>query len=1120
MLALFFGLSLASPGKLPTCRPIPFPLVTTRMTRFRNLAVPALWLLGAAVGVAALFYLFALLVRPDMQAEPRQYSDEELAEAKELRDNRINIENPLVVAQAVDYAEGASGRWWPKNEAPVLRELAAEGNVPPVEERVGPEPLVLEGPDGIGNYGGTWYTVANPGEVVIAHRYSGATLLRWSPEGYPIVPHLARDWEVSEDGRVYTVHLRRGVRWSDGHPFTADDILYWWEDMEYFGITPSYMRIGPNVGTVRKIGNYTVEYAFPEPHGLFDTHLARAIDFARPKHYLEQFHPEKGDDELIAEKLAALRLASRRALYNRLVTPFNPEHPRLWPWVPRTHQRSSPFVFFRNPYFWAVDSEGNQLPYLDRLLFDIKSPGMIRLTLASGDISMQHLQVAYEDYTMLMEQREANGYEVYHWYPGTRSPWTVFPNLNRRIVPGQPETKHKHRLLNDLRFRRALSLALNREQIIRAEYNGQGEPAQLSPGPESPNHHPGLYKAATEFRPDEANRLLDELDLDGRDREGFRTFPDGMRMYFFLHVSDFTGTGPAQFLIDHWAAVGVRVILRYQNRSLFQAEQNSFSHDLSVWTGDSDFYPVVAPRNFLPFNHHSFYAPAYGLWYAHGGLHGDPRAAQRRGIEPVKGHPLREAIEIYEEVVRISDSDKRDERFKAILDIAEENLWHITVSSPPPGLAIVQKGFRNVPRTALKGWNFYAPANTGIETYFYDEPRESAGAVSQIRRAMTTIEPDPALYGIPGDEERSGFGGFIRFLVWGSIALAGALVGFRHPYIGRRLLIMVPTLLIISVISFAIIQLPPGDFLTARITHLEMEGDEAAIQAIRDLKAMFHYDQPQVERYLRWMGIYWFFTFDGSDQGLLQGNLGRSMQDGEFVNDLVGDRILLTVLISALTILFTWAFAIPAGIYSAVRQYSIGDYILTFIGFIGMCIPNFLLALVLMFLAEVWFGLNVSGLFSAEYVAQPDWTLGKFMDLMQHIWVPVIVLGTAGTAGMIRVMRANLLDELRKPYVITARAKGVRPMKLLFKYPVRLALNPFISGIGGIFPQLVSGGAIVAMVLSLPTVGPLMLSALLNQDMYLAGSMLMVLSLLGVLGTLVSDLLLLWIDPRIRLTGK
>jgi ABC-type dipeptide/oligopeptide/nickel transport system permease component len=243
------------------------------------------------------------------------------------------------------------------------------------------------------------------------------------------------------------------------------------------------------------------------------------------------------------------------------------------------------------------------------------------------------------------------------------------------------------------------------------------------------------------------------------------------------------------------------------------------------------------------------------------------------------------------------------------------------------------------------------------------------------------------------------------------------------------------------------------------------------------------------------------------------------MQDQKSVNDIVGDRILLTILISIGTILLTWAMAIPIGIYSAVRQYSAGDYLFTFLGFIGMCVPSFLLALLLMFFSAKVLGVSVSGLFSSQYGAQPEWDWPKVVDLSKHIWVPIVVLGVGGTAWMIRVMRANLLDELKKPYVTTARAKGVRPMKLLLKYPVRIAINPFISGIGGLFPQLVSGGAIVAMVLSLPTVAPLMLDALMAEDMYLAGSMLMVLSLLGVLGTLVSDLLLLWLDPRIRMQG-
>jgi ABC-type dipeptide/oligopeptide/nickel transport system permease component len=345
----------------------------------------------------------------------------------------------------------------------------------------------------------------------------------------------------------------------------------------------------------------------------------------------------------------------------------------------------------------------------------------------------------------------------------------------------------------------------------------------------------------------------------------------------------------------------------------------------------------------------------------------------------------------------------------------------------------------------------------------------------------------------------------------------------KHPFVGRRLLIMIPTLLVISIMVFIIIQLPPGDFLTTKLMQLAESGDPADFQRRGELVEMFHTDRPQLEQYCRWVGFYWFFPhkddkgktviFNPADTGLLQGNMGRSMEDNRQINELVGDRIMLTLVMSLATIIVTWAVALPIGILSAVKQYSITDHVLTLIGFIGMCVPSFLLALVLTEQA------GVSGLFSPRFAAQPEWNWPKMVDLLKHLWIPVVVLGVGGTASMIRIMRANLLDELKRPYVMTAMAKGVRPMKLLIKYPVRLAINPFVSGIGALFPQLISGGAIVSIVLALPTVGPMMISALQTEDMYLAGSMLVVLSLLGIIGTLVSDLLLLWIDPRIRFEG-
>jgi ABC-type dipeptide/oligopeptide/nickel transport system permease component len=327
-------------------------------------------------------------------------------------------------------------------------------------------------------------------------------------------------------------------------------------------------------------------------------------------------------------------------------------------------------------------------------------------------------------------------------------------------------------------------------------------------------------------------------------------------------------------------------------------------------------------------------------------------------------------------------------------------------------------------------------------------------------------------------------------------------------------------MLVVSVLVFALVQLPPGDFAQMRVMRLEMEGTPASEELAAELRRTFRLDEPMTQRYLRWMGFQWFATFAPADEGLLQGNLGLSMEHEKSAREVIGDRVVLTVFISVAALAFAWAVALPMGIYSAVRQYSPGDYALTLLGFLGVSVPSFLLAVVVMYLAKRLLGINVLGLFSPEFATMPGWSWAKFLDLLQHVWLPVVVLGAGSAAGMMRVMRANLLDELRKPYVTTARAKGVRPLPLLLKYPVRLALNPFVSGLGGLFPQLVSGGAIVAMVLSLPMIGPTLFDALIAEDVYLAGSMLMLLSLLGAVGTLVSDLALLWLDPRIRLGAQ
>lgn len=323
-------------------------------------------------------------------------------------------------------------------------------------------------------------------------------------------------------------------------------------------------------------------------------------------------------------------------------------------------------------------------------------------------------------------------------------------------------------------------------------------------------------------------------------------------------------------------------------------------------------------------------------------------------------------------------------------------------------------------------------------------------------------------------------------------------------YLVKRIWYGLIAIFAVSILSFVIIQLPPGDYVTSYIANLETQGVQVRADEAQALREQYGLGQPMYVQYGRWISQ------------IIQGNFGMSFQYRIPVVEVIGERLLLTIILALGSVFFIWITAIPIGIFSAVRQYSIQDYLATTIGFIGLAVPDFLLALVLMYFAWDWFNFSVGGLFSAEYAVAP-WSWGRIVDLLQHMIIPIIVLGTSGTASLIRITRANLLDELRKPYVVTARAKGMSEWRLIMKYPVRLALNPIISLTAYILPFIVSGSIIVSVVLSLPTLGPVLLRSLLSQDMFLAGSIILMIGVMTVIGTLLSDILLAIVDPRVRL---
>ncbi|CAK8725596.1 ABC-type dipeptide/oligopeptide/nickel transport system, permease component [Candidatus Electrothrix aarhusensis] len=1112
------------------------------MSMFPAIGGIVLRLFLGVTSLLLLFFFCSVLFSPSLTtntASSSFSSDQKAREAElaVLEDQSVDPDHIMRVQVDVDYSEGKNAAWYPKEESPILTSLVEKGELPPVAKRVGEEPLVLKGLHGVSNYGGTMYRLNGfPGP-----RVTPIHLVRFSPQGFPLVPNVAKSWSISKDGRRFTFTLRKGMKWSDGHPFTSADILYWWEreqcdkSVSPDGPMSKYLHRGKPM-TVEAPDPQTVVFAFADPYFTFLATLASSAGYymtQSPRHFLLLYHPELGDQQRIQDVMQRHNLISKRAVY--MMVRNRVERPSIAPWIRRTEQITPPDTMVRNPYYWGVDTEGRQLPYMDRMVATEKSKDMVVISAAQGEVTVQARYLRNEDYTLLMRQRQTYGYQLHHWTNGGGSTWAMAFNLNRRVPQGDREAADKAKLLADKRFRQALSLAVDRQTIIQALFGGKGSPHAVGPASTSPFHFSTLQQNYSRFDSAKAEEMLDTIGLTERDPDGFRRFPGGPSLLFDINYCAFTGEGAGQFIVEDWRQIGIHARMRAQDRSLFYVEKVAGIHDISVWGGYGAYFPLLDLRYYCPLNSESNFAIRNATWYTSGGMFN--KGGTVRGTPLAKEHPLYQALLLNEQIKQAPTFTERRTLFGELLKLTEENVYVLNITTPLPTLAVVKNGVKNVPLKGVYSWPFQSPANLGLETWCYAEPKMSAAEIRDITHELSHITPVRPLHGIGVQQPEqptpsapavttplsrsaaSLIGPLIRYGIWLALLLLLIMLIFRFPFVGHRLLIMIPTLILISIITFVVIELPPGDAISSKIMQMQEAGGDVNQKEIDEMKTLFRIDESAWDRYAWWIGLDWFATHEGKDEGLLQGNMGRSMMDLKPVNDKVGDRLLFTFLISLSTILFTWAVALPIGIYSAVRQYSFFDYLFTVGGFIGMCIPGFLLALLLMFAAESWFGISVSGLFSPEYATQSEWSQGKVMDLLRHIWLPIFVQGVAGTAGMIRVMRANLLDELQKPYVVTARAKGLRPMKLLFKYPIRLAFNPFISGIGNMFPELISGGAIIAIVLSLPTIEPMQLNAVMQQDMYLAGSILMLLSLLSVLGTLFSDIMLIIFDPRIRTAG-
>lgn len=594
-------------------------------------------------------------------------------------------------------------------EAPMLRQRVEAGELPPVAERLPEDPLVVVPPDQAGPYGGTWARLATgPSDVGIYEaRLAYEGLVRWGPMGKEILPNLASRWTIEDGGRTYTFWLRRGVRWSDGHPFTADDILFWYRDVvlneELTPVVSRDLRRGGEVVELEKLDDTTVRFRFAEPHGIFLQTLAASLGYIPvryPAHYLKQFHaayaPEAELEAMAQEEHFDFwyQLFGNKADWN------NPDCPRLWAWVVVDPPPAQPAIFERNPYYWKVDPEGRQLPYLDRVSFDIFDNETINLKAMNGEVGMQGRHLAITNYPLFMENRSRGGYRLFHWINSGGGENILALNLNHK----DPVLRE---IFGDRRFRIALSHAIDRQELNEVCFFGIAKPRQVCPPAASPYYVADYEAAYTEYDPEKANRLLDAMGLEEKNAEGVRLRPDGRALSIRIEVpSVFVTTLLYELVARYWTEVGVKTEMKLEARQLFYQRKAALLHDVGTWGAADEVLPIMDPRWFLPYSPESIWAIGYARWFTSEG---------KAGEEPTGD--LRKAIELYRQILQTPDPDEHVRLFKRIIELNRRNLWVIGTLGEIPSPFVVSDRFRNVPQVAISGWVFRTPGNTAPECY-------------------------------------------------------------------------------------------------------------------------------------------------------------------------------------------------------------------------------------------------------------------------------------------------------------------------------------------------------------------------------------------------------------------
>ena len=597
-------------------------------------------------------------------------------------------------------------------EAPSLAAQFAAGELPPVEERLPSDPKEVTPFEQLGSYGGTLRRAAfHPSEVVSVIAQGP---LHFTPDLSRTTPNLASSYDVNEgQSMTFTFHLREGTKWSDGTPFTADDLVWWYQNIFMnTKMTPSpwsWLTVAGEPVVISKTDDDTVDFWFAEAYGLFTTFLAfQGYNIIHASHYLKQFHPDFADaDELAAAikeagfdewtQLMGQHLGSRRL--------YTPGDPTLSAWLAVTDPASTRLVMERNPYFWKVDTSGRQLPYIDTVTFDLVTDGeVINLKASAGELDFQFRHLNPTNFTLFKENEERGGYRTLTYIHDKEQSAIISINLTNK----DPNIRA---VVSDVRFRKAMSYALNRNDINELVYGGlAGPPSQVVPFPESPFHLAELASAYVEYDPDQANALLDEMGLTGRDGNGFRLRPDGETMSLTVEIVDgFSDVG--ELTKEYWEAVGVKTNLDVIERSLWQQRYVSNDMDVSMWSGTAGMMPLTWPRYYVPTGGQVLWAPDWQFWYESNGA---------RGEEPPDF--MKQAIALYDKIKVTVDPAKQHELFKEILRIKVDHLWNIGLLSPsPPIVGVVNAKLRNVPERAIYSDIARSPGNFVPEQFFYTE---------------------------------------------------------------------------------------------------------------------------------------------------------------------------------------------------------------------------------------------------------------------------------------------------------------------------------------------------------------------------------------------------------------